>query len=147
MNSSGDPAHTHLPGRPVTVAITIWGRRISPVFDAATTLLLVELAGTGPINLSYHPFQQGNVDEVLTIMREYRATTLVCGAISAEPARKLEAGGVTLLAFVSGRADQIADLLWRNQPLERYRMPGCTGRGNGLCGMRGRIRKNSGWRN
>ena len=147
MNSTGDPVHTRLPGHLVTVAVTVWGRRVSPVFDAATTLLLVELAGDGPINLGYHPFRQGNADEVLRVMREYRAMTLVCGAISAEPARKLEAGGVTLLAFVSGRAGQIVDLLWRNQPIERYRMPGCTGRGNGLCGMRGRNRKNSGWRN
>lgn len=116
------------------VAMTVWGRRISPVFDAATTLLVVHLTSEGRGDEQYVQFARGDSEQVTAVMHAYGASHLVCGAISLEPAKRLESAGVVLVPFVTGRVDEIIHLLMGNQPIDGLRMPGCGrvwGRGCG----------------
>lgn len=111
------------------VAIPHWQGRISPVFDVAGNVLVVEIDGG---------LEQARQDVVFDVeehharaarLTEAGANVLVCGAISRPLEMAVSAAGIevipqtcgevdrVLAAFIDGRLDQGAFL-----------MPGCCGR-------------------
>jgi predicted Fe-Mo cluster-binding NifX family protein len=124
------------------VGVTVWGRRISPVFDAARTLQIVELNGGKPVDFRQVQLTPGRTDEVIRLLRECGAKTLICGAISAEPARKIEEGNIRLISFITGKTEQVLAWYGGGGLIGGYQMPGCHGQGrgrNGHCCWRGDI--------
>lgn len=120
------------------VAITVWGKRISPVFDVARTLLIVEIPGRHQSHdgqlVRFPP--DGTTETVVRFLLNAGIDTVICGAISRQPAERLEAGGIRLIPFIAGRVDQIVMGFASGSPITGYAMPGC-----GHCGRnRGRRR-------
>jgi len=113
------------------VGVTVWGRRISPVFDAAQTLVVVELSCGNPVDSRQFRILPGRTDEVIRLLRECEARTLICGAISAEPARKIEDGGIRLIPFITGKTEQVLAWYGSGGSITGYQMPGCRGQGRG----------------
>lgn len=113
------------------VGITVWGRRISPVFDAARTLLIAELAGNACVDFCRFPLEPGNTEEVVRLLHVYGTRVLICGAISNDPASKIENSGIHLFPFISGKADQVLEWYARGGSITGYMMPGCCGQGRG----------------
>lgn len=116
------------------VGVTVWGRRISPVFDAAQTLLVVELAAGNLVDSRQVQLTPGRTDEVIGLLRESGVKTLICGAISAEPARKIEDSGIRLISFIAGKTEQVLAWYGGGGPIAGYQMPGCHGQGRGRGG-------------
>ena len=107
------------------VAITVWGNRISPVFDSAQTLLLADIRDKKIVNrtLEFIPLLVP-----LSIARkivELGPDSLICGAISQQPAKIIEDAGITLVPFISGRADTILQAYAQDLEINRFCMPGC----------------------
>ncbi len=107
------------------VAMTVWGNRISPVFDSAQTILLAEIED-GKIVAQQRQFLPRLVASGLARMVvEKEIDTLICGAISERPAQIIQQSGITLLSFVGGNAERFLEAFAAGRPLELFRMPGC----------------------
>ena len=125
-------------GAPVNIAVTVWGQRVSPVFDAARTLLIAEIdhgALVGTSLLAFDPAHQG---ELVRLLRARQVVVLICGAVSAEPAALLEAAGFELIPFVTGEVQRVLETFVLGRDFGRELcMPGCAAT---IC-CRGRIRR------
>jgi predicted Fe-Mo cluster-binding NifX family protein len=111
------------------VALPIWNSRISPVFDTAERMLIVDIQGdsvTGSEEYQIH-----NVFPPLRSreLRDVGVDVLICGAISNPLAGMIDDAGIRLLPWVSGEVDEVLDAFRRGQLTDsRYFMPGCRGR-------------------
>ena len=116
------------------IAITIWNNRISPVFDVAQNLLMinlddgvestrrnVSLAGLSP-PLVIETLKKNNVEVVL------------CGAISESFLRLLTTSGIRVEPWISGNIEEVIQAVLQNRLSEPYyRMPGyCRSQGKGM---------------
>lgn len=121
-----------------TIAVTVWGQRVSPVFDAAGTMLIAEIEGGALIGSTSLAFDPQRPQELLRVLRERRVTCLICGAISEEPAALFEAADLELIPFVAGNVQRVLETVLCGEVLGgELRMPGC---GKHIC-CRGRIRR------
>jgi predicted Fe-Mo cluster-binding NifX family protein len=119
------------------VAITVWNQRISPVLESARTLLIAEIEKKEVVCLTQVSCDLERTHEVLRLLRAEGVETLICGAVSEEPAKLLVDAGIQLLAFIAGDAQQVLQVFVEGKPLgEQFHMPGC---GKNIC-CRGKIR-------
>lgn len=116
------------------VALTVWGNRISPVFDSAQTLLVAEIINDKVVNKSFEPFDS-NSSDLPENLNKMDVSVLICGAISERPASIIASSEIKLIPFVTGTPGQILDLYLSNKPasvshfMPGYRRQGCK---NGL---------------
>ncbi|MDP8241378.1 MAG: hypothetical protein P9X24_20005 [Candidatus Hatepunaea meridiana] len=123
------------------IAVTTWNNRISPVFDVAQNLLVinsdkgveidryrVSLAGLSP-PLKIDALKRNNIEMVL------------CGAVSEAFLGFLTTSGIRIEPWICGNTDEVIQAALQNRLSEPcYRMPGCCHfRGNGMQHRHGRI--------
>jgi predicted Fe-Mo cluster-binding NifX family protein len=128
------------------VAIATWNGRISPVFDVARQVLILDveagcviarreesLPGTDP---------QAQAGRLMALAPEI----LICGAISQPMADLLTVGNMKIMPFTAGGVDEvIAAWLAGSLPSSALAMPGCCGRRRGCHGEGGRRRNGQGF--
>lgn len=119
------------------IAITVWGKRISPVFDAARTLVIAGIEDGQVVTCEQVQLRPGYIREVVRLLSGSGVEALICGAISHGLAEQIEAGGIRLIPFIAGKVDPILEWYARGVSITGYQMPGCGCRGNG----RGRGRR------
>lgn len=125
-------------GAGLKIAVTVWGHRVSPVFDSARTLLIAEIDGTTLVGTSQLTFDPERPLELLQMLRTQQVMLIICGAVSEGPAAMIEAAGVELIPFIAGDVRVILDHYLQGQPFgAEFRMPGC---GKNIC-CRGKIRR------
>lgn len=93
------------------VAVSQWNGRVSPVFDVAERLLLVDMADDRDTDreikresvylTSVEPF--GRIRELSTI----GADVLICGAISFALENALKQAGIQVIGFTCGNLDDV----------------------------------------
>jgi predicted Fe-Mo cluster-binding NifX family protein len=112
------------------LAIPSWNGRVSPVFDTAQQLLVVDIVSGEErsrqiVPLAADPFLTKRVKELCA----RRVDVLICGGISHSLADLVTVGKVKVISWVAGPVeevlqaylvDHLSDLKWR--------MPGCRGR-------------------
>jgi predicted Fe-Mo cluster-binding NifX family protein len=113
----------------MNIAITVWGQRISPVFDAAQTLLVAEVVGNMIVDRKVAVFQAGRFEQFVQLLAEMEVRVLICGALCAGPAGILESRGVSVISFMTGEAEQVLQMYVRGEDLNPFTMPGCRWRG------------------
>lgn len=116
------------------IAITVWGNRISPVFDSAQTLLVAEILRSEVINRQIELFQAGLFSRFIELLEELEVEVLICGALSDEPAAMLAASEIEVIPFITGDAEVVLSLYVKGMDLTDYIMPGCPR--NRCCGRR-----------
>ncbi|RJP81356.1 MAG: dinitrogenase iron-molybdenum cofactor biosynthesis domain-containing protein [Desulfobacteraceae bacterium] len=116
-------------------AITVWGDRISPVFDSARKLLIAEIENQKITSRRYEPFDPDLPYRLAERLNELNIGVFLCGAISTIPANTIELSGIELISFISGNVDEILQEYAEGKPIiPTYLMPGCK--------CRHRMRKN-----
>jgi len=106
------------------IALTVWGNRISPVFDSAQTLLVVQIKNNKVIKKSYEPFDSGSCN-FLDNLKKIKVSILICGAISETLSNIIAFSGIKLIPYVTGNAAQVLDMYLSNKPFPpAYFMPG-----------------------
>ena len=111
------------------IAIPIWNGRVSPVFDTASRLLVVEVGPEG----EYNRFETDVSDQFLP-SKAMRLTglavdTLICGAISRPLASMITTAGIQLIPWISGQVEEVLQAFLRGElPTLQFIMPGCAGR-------------------
>jgi predicted Fe-Mo cluster-binding NifX family protein len=109
------------------MALTVWGSRISPVFDAAHMLLVVEIENTKIINRWDVPFYPEFPSRLAEMLAEMDVEIFICGAISEMPANILEAKGIKLYPFISGDTGKVIEAYAKNVSIiPMFLMPGCN---------------------
>ena len=120
------------------IAVTLWGHRVSPVFDSARTLLIAEIDGNTLVSTSQLTFDPERPLELVQMLRTQQVMLIICGAVSEGPAAMIEAAGVELIPFIAGDARAVLDHYLQGRPFgAEFRMPGC---GKNIC-CRGKIRR------
>lgn len=120
------------------IAVTVWGQRVSPVFDSARTLLIAEIKGNILTATSRIAFDPERPLELLHLLRAQEVMLIICGAVSEGPAAMIEAAGIEMIPFIAGDVQQVLEHFLRGRTLDNsFCMPGC---GKNIC-CRGRIRR------
>lgn len=109
------------------IAVTIWGNRISPVFDAAATLLVAHIENRMIIKKSYVSFDPQTPFDLIKQLKKMQIPVLMCGAISTKPADLIVNNDIKLISFVTGNALKLIENFALKQTIEKaYMMPGCS---------------------
>ncbi|MDT8378137.1 MAG: NifB/NifX family molybdenum-iron cluster-binding protein [Desulfotignum sp.] len=107
------------------LAVTVWGNRISPVFDAASTLLVAEIKNKKIAGQYYTAFDPQSPVDLIHTLKKNHVAILVCGAISKTPASLILDQQIHLISLVTGNVRQFLDSFALKQTVgKKYRMPG-----------------------
>lgn len=127
----------------MNVAISNWNGRISPVFDSATRVCIVERQADTIVAQSELALPEDSVAKVRTLV-DARVTALICGAISQAMRLLCAQAGIEVWANRCGEIDAVIEAFAADRLDESiYQMPGCCGRRRqrrGQCGGRRRHR-------
>jgi predicted Fe-Mo cluster-binding NifX family protein len=110
------------------LAIPIWQGRISPVFDVAGQLLLVELIDRREVARQEQVVGETTADERARKLKELGVETLICAGISQLLEKELAGCGIRVTAHICGDVEEVlaAFVAGRLQEV-RFAMPGCCG--------------------
>lgn len=107
------------------IAITVWGNRISPVFDSAQNLLVVDVDDDQIYERKLLSFRSGLLAQFISLLEEMEVQVLICGALCKGPVNALESRGIKVLPFMTGKVDTVLDVFVRGEDLSDCFMPGC----------------------
>jgi predicted Fe-Mo cluster-binding NifX family protein len=102
------------------IAITIWGNRISPVFDVASTLLVADIENKIILKKTYISFDPGITIDLIKTLKNANISMIICGAISNKPADLLVKNDIKLISFVTGNALKFLDNFANNNDNNNY---------------------------
>ena len=124
------------------LAIPVWQGRISPVFDVAGQLLLVELADGREVAREEQMVTEATVEERARKLAELGVGTLICAGISQSLDAVMANRGIHVIAHICGNVEEVLAAFVAGRLREdRFAMPGCCGqrrrRHRGGCGRRG----------
>lgn len=109
----------------MTIALTVWGNRISPVFDSSKTLLVAKVCQGVVIKRTQTAFEPNVEKELGLILSRFRVDVLICGAITDVQSEFITKNGVRIVPFITGDVIEILDSYIRKpQRLNTYLMPG-----------------------
>lgn len=123
------------------VAVPVSAGRVSPVFDVAGRLLLVDLDGQSELNRQEVPLGEENPAHRAKHLAQLGIDVLICGAISRPLEMLLLDAGVEVVPHICGDLEAVLQAFRaRGLENETFVMPGCCGRrrrfrgGRGHCG-------------
>ncbi len=108
-----------------TIAFSLWGGRVSPVFESSSQLFIIGLEDNliaWQKTISLIPLSRM---ESIRILPENNVDVLICGAISTPYAKMIQAQGVELFAFVTGEFQHVLQAYLNGTITVSCSMPGC----------------------
>jgi predicted Fe-Mo cluster-binding NifX family protein len=113
------------------IAIPVWNDRISPVFDVAGAIRLIDIADGVVVNSSTREFENKNRAATLVMLG---VDLLICAAISIPLESTLWVSGVEVIPDICGSLEEISQALASgDRDLTRFRSPGNTRRHRSLA--------------
>jgi predicted Fe-Mo cluster-binding NifX family protein len=125
------------------VAIPTWNGAISPVFDVARRLLVVDIEGGSEVSRNETMLEDTQFASRVNRVSDIGVNVLICGAISRPLEAMLASSGVRVIAQTCGSTEDVLRAFASGQLTDTaFVMPGC-------CGRRRRFRghRHNGWRN
>ena len=121
------------------IAIPCWRGRVSPVFDAARNLLLVDLENGRELRRETRPITEAGPCARAAEACGLGIDLLICGAISAPLEASLSRRGLRVVGFVCGPVERVIEaFLQGGLGSAAFRMPGCKGPRHSRGGRPGR---------
>lgn len=111
------------------VGIPFWVGRVSPVFDVARNLIIVELVDGRETHRAELTLMGKSLPERAIFIKENGVHCVLCGAVSNDFLQFLQLNGIQVVPWLSGSVEEILSAFINgslNEP--RYIMPGCCGR-------------------
>ncbi|MBC8459051.1 MAG: hypothetical protein H8D67_13740 [Deltaproteobacteria bacterium] len=116
----------------MNIALTVWEKRISPVFDCARMLLVVDVRNRSVIEKHFEPFPYESPLSRAAKLADLDINVLICGAVSNLFANPIEIYNIRIIPFVAGAVDEVLDAyLADTLSSPKFRMPGFKGKGKG----------------
>lgn len=114
------------------IAIPIWEDKVSPVFDTALRLLVVEVENREEECRFVYFMDEQDLTRKCRRIRKLDVDILICGAVSHPFLNMLKASGVDVIQQISGRAEEVLEAYLRGDLFHsRFLMPGCKRHGHG----------------
>jgi len=108
------------------IAIPVWNDCVSNVFDFAHRLLLVDIENGREVERSELELKAQSLPQRAGSLKNLGVDVLICGAISRALACMVAASGTEVLAFVTGRVDDVLQAYLTGQLVKpEFTMPGC----------------------
>jgi predicted Fe-Mo cluster-binding NifX family protein len=108
------------------LALTVWENRISPLFDCARRLLIVEVFDRTATGKHVESFDYKSPLSRATRLSDLGVNVLICGAVSDSFARMIETHGISIIPFVAGSVEEVLDAYLKSGLYDsKFRMPGC----------------------
>ncbi|MDD4061929.1 MAG: NifB/NifX family molybdenum-iron cluster-binding protein [Kiritimatiellae bacterium] len=126
------------------VAIPHWQGRVSPVFDVAGNLLLVDIADGNEQARRNLELTAEHPQVRAKALSDNGAGVLICGAISRPLEMMIRSAGIEVISQTCGDVEHVLSAFINGQLNETlFLMPGCRGRGLGFQHRRrgGRCRR------
>ena len=125
------------------VAIPYWQGRVSPVFDVAGHLLVIEIVEGEELNRHQVNGSVGSPHMRAAQLSGLDVDVLICGAISWSMEAMVAQAGIEVISQICGEVECILGAFITGQlEQDTFRMPGCRGGGRrrqgGLCRRGGR---------
>jgi len=121
------------------IAIPFWQGRVSPVFDVAGNLLLVDVSDGAEQARKSLPLTAAEPQARARALAELGADVLVCGAISWPLEMAVSAAGIEVIPQTCGEVEQVlAAFISGELSRGAFLMPGCCGRRRRFHGRRRR---------
>lgn len=132
------------------VAIPHWQGRVSPVFDVANRLLLVDATDGQEAGRAEVPLTGIDPAQRAGELARSGADILICGAISRPLEAAVSSRGIEVIAQVCGQVEEVLRAFREGRLSDPgFLMPGCCGRRRrsrgGHAGGRGRKRGHGTW--
>jgi predicted Fe-Mo cluster-binding NifX family protein len=109
------------------VAIPTPSERISPVFDSAGQVLLVDLDEGTERSRCVSPLPGDSLPARVTRLQELGVAVLICGGISRPLRQMIEACGIRVYPWMAGPVDEVLEAYRQGRLHEpRWMMPGCS---------------------
>lgn len=119
------------------IAIPHWRERISPVFDVAANVLIVELDGCVESARGSVILDCDEPQSRVARLAELGIDVLVCGAISRPLRTAVQAAGIKVIPHTCGEVDRVlAGFIDGRLNQDDFRMPGCFERRRRVRGRR-----------
>jgi len=113
----------------MNVAIPQWQGRVSPVFDVAANLVLIEVADAREVGRQEVVLTAMDPTKRAQLVAQLPANVLICGAISWPLELALSSVGVKVISQICGQVDDgLQSFLLGALENDAFRMPGCCGR-------------------
>ena len=108
------------------IAIPIWEDKISPVFDTALRLMVVDIEGKKELSRTVYYIDEQDLLRKCQRIRTLDVDILICGAVSHSFLKILNANGLEVIEEISGRAEEVLEAYLNGEIFNsRFLMPGC----------------------
>ena len=111
------------------IAIPICDGRISPVFDVARRLIVVDVEDRGELSRIEHTLDNTEITARARRVADLGVDVLICGAISLSLEKMLRAADVEVVGRTCGEAERVLRAFIDGKMTEQsFLMPGCSHR-------------------
>ena len=127
-------------GTGVKIALPVWNGRVSPVFDTAQQVIVVETEGQRAVQRTEESIGEYGPPAKVGRLTALGVEVLICGGISGAVAALVEMAGIQLVPSIAGQTEEVLTAFLEGR-LQRdpFFMPGCGRRGRRFRrGRRGR---------
>ena len=108
------------------LALTVCENRISPLFDCARMLLIVDIVDRTSTGRHFEVLHYESPFFRAAKLSDLGVKVLICGAVSDQFANIIETYGIRIVPFVAGAVDEVLDAyLTVGLSDSKFRMPGC----------------------
>ncbi len=113
------------------IAIPIWNSRVSPVFDVARKVLIIDVENGVEKGRYEHHLESTDLVARAAEIANLRIDVLICGAISRPLETMIMANGVKVIAQTCGEVEEVLEAYISGKlfTLEQFFMPGCWRQG------------------
>lgn len=108
------------------IAVPFWEGKVSPVLDTSTRLLVVDFEGQSEVTRYEVLLSEADLGLRCERIKRSGVEVLICGAVSRDFHRRLEAAQVGVVPWISGQVEEvISAYLDHTLNCKRFLMPGC----------------------
>ena len=130
------------------VALATWNGRISPVFDVAQQVQMLDIEKGRVAGWRQEALPGTEPQAQADRLAEFGTQVLICGAVSQPMAGILAARKIRVIPFTAGDVEQVVGAwLLGTLPNPELSMPGCCGQRRRCHGGRTGVRNGRGWTN
>ncbi|MBW2022585.1 MAG: hypothetical protein JRI51_06915 [Deltaproteobacteria bacterium] len=108
------------------IGIPVWDGKVSPVFDSASRLMVVDVQGRQQKKLVETSIRDSDLSRRCNRLKGLGVELLICGAISSQLRNMLMALGIKVIPWISGQAEDVVRAYMDGSLCDRrFVMPGC----------------------
>src|SRR4030042_3231664 len=110
----------------MNIVIPIWEDKVSPVFDTALRLLVVEVKDNKEASRFIYYIGDVDLTRRCQHIRTLNVDILICGAVSYPFLQMLQSSGLEVIQQISGRVEEVLKAYLKGDIYNtRFLMPGC----------------------